>query len=57
MEYEIRIILEIAPYKTITMGVSGAKSFREAKDDILEELKNMPEIADKNSKEIREALE
>jgi len=56
MKYLKEIVLAIAPYKTVKLGISEAASFDECDKELNAELDRMPEIRVLNKAEIKKVL-
>lgn len=56
MKYLKEIVLAIAPYKTVKLGVSEAVSFDGCNKELNTELDRMPEIRLLNKAEIKKVL-
>ena len=55
-KYLKEIVLAIAPYKTVKLGVSESASFKECDKELNTELDRMPEIRALNKAEIKKVL-
>lgn len=56
MKYKKDIVLAIAPYKTVTLGVSEADSFNDCDKELLKELDRHKEVKKLNAAEIDKVL-
>ena len=56
MKYNKEIILGIAPYKTVKLGVSESDSFKDCDKELLKELNKHPKVRDLNKEEIDNVL-
>lgn len=55
-KFEKAITLSIAPYKTVRIAITEAKSFEEADKELMEEINRFPELKKLNAEEIEKVL-
>jgi hypothetical protein len=56
MKYLKEIVLSVAPYKTVKLGVSEADDFKKCDKELLKELDDHPAVRDLNKEEVRKVL-
>lgn len=56
MKFLKELVLALAPYKTVKLGVSEADTFSDCDAELKKELNRHPKIKELNQAEIREAL-
>ncbi len=56
MKYNKEIVLALAPYKTVKLGVSEADSFNDCDKEIKKELDKHPAVKELNAEDIKKVL-
>jgi hypothetical protein len=55
-KFEKSITLSIAPYKTVRIAITEAKSFEECDKELMEEINRFPELKKLNKEEIEKTI-
>jgi len=55
-KFEKAITLSVAPYKTVRIAITEAKSFEECDKEIMAEINKFPELKKLNKEEIEKSL-
>ena len=56
VKYNKEVVLSVAPYKTVRIAVTECKSFKEADEELMEEINRHPEVKELNAEEIKKVF-